>query len=97
MYVQSLYNWLMAVARDRLNIRIREDDRALLERAAGYRQVSLTQFLVESGREQAESLLASRTSFPVEAASWDELVEAMDRPAQDRPELVDLFSRPRPE
>lgn len=58
---------------------------------------SLTQFLVESGRERAEQLLADRTSFRVDAETWGEIVAAMDRPATARPELARLFSRPRPE
>ena len=51
----------------------------------------------ESGRERAERLLADRTSFQVGVDAWQEIVAAMDRPAQARPELVELFSRPRPE
>ena len=87
----------MAVAKDRLNLRVREDDRALLELAAGYRQESLTQFLVESGRERAERVLAERSHFLLDSTSWGSLVAAMDRPAVAKPQLVDLFSRPRPE
>ena len=87
----------MATAQDRLNLRIREDDRALLQLAAGYKQESLTQFLIASGRERAEQVLADRTSFPVDSSTWESLVVAMDQPAEAKPALVDLFSRPRPE
>jgi uncharacterized protein (DUF1778 family) len=81
----------------RLNLRIAEDDRALFDRAASAQRESLSQFLVESGRERAERLLADRTSFRVDSEDWDTLVAAMDRPAQVRPELVRLFARARPE
>lgn len=97
LYVHRVYDGCMAVAKDRLNLRVREDDRALLERAAGYRQESLTQFLVESGRERAERVLAERSHFLLDSTSWGSLVAAMDRPAVAKPQLVDLFSRPRPE
>jgi uncharacterized protein (DUF1778 family) len=81
----------------RVNLRIEQADRALFARAATVQRESLTQFLVESGRERAERLLADRASFQVDSAAWQELVAAMDRPAQERPEIARLFSRPRPE
>lgn len=87
----------MAAKSQRVNLRIGQDDEALFKQAAQVHRESLTQFLVGSGRERAERLLADRTSFLVDAEAWQEIVAAMDRPAQARPELVKLFSRPRPE
>jgi uncharacterized protein (DUF1778 family) len=81
----------------RLNLRIAEDDRALFDRAASAQHESLSQFLVESGRERAERLLADRAAFRISPENWDVLVAAMDRPAQVRPELARLFARARPE
>lgn len=81
----------------RVNLRIEKDDEALFKRAALAQRESLTQFLVEGGRERAERLLADRTSFSVGSDAWREIVAALDRPARPRPELVRLFSRPRPE
>ncbi len=81
----------------RLNLRIEKDDETLFKQAALVHRESLTQFLVESGRERAERLLADRTSFPVAPEAWQEIVAAMDQPAKARPELAKLFSRPRPE
>lgn len=87
----------MAGSKQQLNLRIEAEDRALFDRAATVQRESLTQFLVESGRERAERLLADRNSFSLDSENWRQLMEALDRPAQVRPELVDLFSRPRPE
>jgi len=83
----------MTVAKERLNLRIREDDRTLISRVAELRRESLTQFLVESGRERAERVLADRRDFTIGAREWQDLTEAMDRPAEAKPELVELFSR----
>lgn len=87
----------MATQKQRLNLRVEEQDRALFDKAAEVQRESLTQFLVESGRERAERLLADRTSFTVDSEAWQALETAMDRPAQVRPELAKLFSRTRPE
>lgn len=87
----------MAGTKRQLNLRIEPEDRALFGRAAVTQRESLTQFLVESGRERAERLLADRNSFRIDSDDWQRLMEALDRPAAVRPELVDLFSRPRPE
>lgn len=81
----------------RLNLRIERDDETLFKQAASVNRESLTQFLVESGRERAERLLADRTSFSVDSDAWQEIAAAMDQPAKARPELSRLFSRPRPE
>jgi len=81
----------------RLNLRIEKEDEVLFKRAATVHRESLTQFLVESGRERAERLLADRTAFRVDSEAWQEIVAAMDRPARARPQLAKLFSRPRPE
>ena len=91
MYIQ------MAATKKQFNLRIEPQDRALFDRAATVQQETLTQFLVESGRERAERLLADRNRFGVDSEAWHELMAALDRPAQVRPELADLFSRPRPE
>ena len=93
-----MYSVRMATPKtQRLNLRIEKEDEALFKRAAGVHRESLTQFLVESGRERAERLLADRTSFRVDPAAWQEIVTAMDRPAKAQPQLAKLFSRPRPE
>jgi uncharacterized protein (DUF1778 family) len=93
MYIES-----MATPKtQRLNLRIEKEDEALFKRAAMVRRESLTQFLVGSGRERAERLLADRTSFRVDSEAWQEIVAAMDRPAKAQPQLAKLFSRPRPE
>lgn len=87
----------MALPRQRVNLRIESQDRALFDLAAAAQRETLTQFLVESGRERAERLLADRANFHVSPEDWRRLTAAMDRPAQVRPELARLFARPRPE
>lgn len=58
---------------------------------------SLSEFLVESGRERAERLLTDRTRLMLSPARWREFVVVLDRAPRETPELVELFRRPRPE
>jgi len=93
-----MYIFPMATSKtERINLRIEKDDETLFKQAALVHRESLTQFLVESGRERAERVLADRTGFSVDSDAWQEIVAAMDRPAKARHELAELFSRPRPE
>lgn len=81
----------------RVHLRIAAKDKELFEQARNLHEESLTEFLVESGRERAERLLADRTDFVLNEADWKAFTETLDRPAQVRPELARLFARPRPE
>jgi uncharacterized protein (DUF1778 family) len=87
----------MADGRQQLNLRIDPQDRELFDRAADAQHETLTQFLVESGRERAQRLLADRTHFTLGSEEWEQLMKMLDRPARVNPGLVDLFSRPKPE
>jgi uncharacterized protein (DUF1778 family) len=78
-----------------LDVAARDD--ALFQRAAAEAEESLSEFLLESGRERAERLLADRTRFTLSEDAWAAFTEALERPADPSPALVDLFRRPRPE
>jgi uncharacterized protein (DUF1778 family) len=81
----------------RVNLRMRARDDALFRRAAETAEETLSEFLVESGRERAERLLADRTRFTLPEEQWTAFTAALDRPPVADPALVDLFRRPRPE
>lgn len=81
----------------RVNLRVAERDDDLFRRAADVAEESLSEFLVEGGRERAERLLADRTRFVLSEEQWAAFAAALDRPAQTKPELIELFRRPRPE
>jgi uncharacterized protein (DUF1778 family) len=80
----------------RVNLRVASQDDELFRRAAHVADESLSEFLVESGRERAERLLTDRTRFVLSDADWVAFAEALDRPAQADPALVELFQRRRP-
>lgn len=81
----------------RLNIRVTDDEDRLFREASAVADESVSDFLIESARERAERLLADRTEFEVGAERWDAFVASLDRPGELRPEVAELFARPRPE
>ncbi|MFL5818723.1 MAG: DUF1778 domain-containing protein [Conexibacter sp.] len=80
----------------RVNLRVASRDDELFRQAAAVADESLSEFLVEGGRERAARLLADRTQFVLSEEDWVVFSEALDRPAQADPALVELFRRSRP-
>jgi uncharacterized protein (DUF1778 family) len=80
----------------RINLRVTPADDALLRQAAELVGETLSEFLIESGRERAEMLVADRTRFVLDEAALTAFNEALDRPAEIKPELRELVARPRP-
>ena len=80
----------------RRNLRVSPADDALFRQAAAAVGASVSEFLVASGRERAETILASRTEFVLDKPSWKVFTDALDRPAEVKPAVVDLMRRPRP-
>jgi uncharacterized protein (DUF1778 family) len=98
LYAQAAYNSCVAEAKTgRVHLRVAASDDELLRHAAAAVNQSLSEFLVESGRERAERVLADRTRFVLSPAQWRAFTTALDRPVREIPELVELFRRPRPE
>jgi uncharacterized protein (DUF1778 family) len=81
----------------RVHLRVAASDDELFRSAAAVSHESLSEFLVESGRERAERVLADRTRFVLAPAQWRGFTAALDRPAREIPAVVELFGRPRPE
>ena len=81
----------------RVNLRVAPADDVLLRQAAELLGETLSEFLIESGRERAERLVADRTRFVLDEVAWTAFNEALDRPAEVKPELRELFARQRPE
>ncbi len=81
----------------RVHLRVAPGDDDLLRSAAAAADQSLSEFLIESGRERAERVLADRRRFVLPPAEWKRFIAALDEPARANPALVELFRRPRPE
>ena len=99
MYVHIKNEALMANARSRqtirtrrLNIRATERQEKLIRTGAERSGISVTDFILESACSQAERLLADQKDFVVSGTQYAAFLEALDRPARVKPELLRLFS-----
>ena len=80
----------------RRSVRCSPVDDELFRQAAAVLGQSVSEFLIESGRQRAEAILCDRTQFALDQQAWKAFAAALDRPAQTKPAVVGLMRRPRP-
>lgn len=70
-----------------VNLRVREDVRSLIDRAARAQGRSRSEFMIEASRRAAEDALIDQTVLRVDEATFNAFVAALDRPAAPNPRL----------
>lgn len=73
--------------RESLNIRIRPEDRRLIDRAASARGKNRTDFILDAARQAAEEALLERAIISVSPEAYAEFVARLDAPAQPNERL----------
>jgi uncharacterized protein (DUF1778 family) len=73
--------------RDTLNLRIKPDDRGLIDRAAELTGKTRTDFVLEAARRAAVDALTERTLFSVDAETYAKFVAALDVPPRPNDKL----------
>lgn len=63
-----------------INIRVRPDERALIDRAASAQGKSRSDFMLEASRRAAEEALLDQTVLRVDAATYSRFIELLDAP-----------------
>jgi uncharacterized protein (DUF1778 family) len=97
LYARLAYTECMAETKThRVHLRVAAEDDELLRSAAASARQTLSEFLIEGGRERAERVLGDRTRFMLSDAEWERFAAALDQPARENPALRELFRRPRP-
>jgi uncharacterized protein (DUF1778 family) len=74
---------LQAQQRETLNIRIKAEERGLIDRAARARGQNRTDFILEAARRAAEDALLDRTLITASPEAYKEFVKRLD--AKPRP------------
>jgi uncharacterized protein (DUF1778 family) len=82
--------------RETLNIRIKPEDRNLIDQAAHLLGKSRTDFLLDAGRRAAEDALLDRTFFKVGPKAYAEFVARLDAPPAPNEKLRRTMTTPAP-
>lgn len=76
-----------------LNIRIKSQQRSLVEQAASVLNKSVSDFVREVIIREASHILLDRSHFIVDAERWEMFTVALDAPPAENPRLDDLMKR----
>lgn len=74
-----------------VNLRVREDTRALIDRAASIQGRSRTDFMIEASRRAAEEAILDQRVIMVSQESYDHFLAILDRPPEANEKLVKLL------
>jgi uncharacterized protein (DUF1778 family) len=85
-----------APKRDTLNIRIKPEERDLIDRAAHTRGKNRTDFILDAARRAAEDALLDRTVFTVNPEAYAAFLARLDAPAQPNERLRQTMQTPAP-
>jgi uncharacterized protein (DUF1778 family) len=82
--------------RETLNIRIRSEERGLIDRAASARGTNRTDFILDAARRAAEDTLLDRALISVSPKAYAEFLERLDAPAKPNARLRRTMQKPLP-
>jgi uncharacterized protein (DUF1778 family) len=78
-----------------VNLRVREDIRSLIDRAAQAQGKSRSEFMIDAARRAAEDALLDQTLVRVDQETWDYFVNVLDNPPANEG-FERLMQAPRP-
>ncbi len=83
-----------ATRSEKLDLRLSKDAKRTLQAAAAASRKSVSDFVLESALSEAETRLADRRIFTLDAEGWDAFVAALDAPPRRHARLERLFREP---
>jgi uncharacterized protein (DUF1778 family) len=82
-----------ALKESRLNIRCDTHARALLDKAATYAHVSVSEFVLAHALSSAEKVVQAHENITLKPEDFHAFLAALDRPAQPNQALMNAFKR----
>ena|SRR5215469_13516775 len=82
--------------RSMINIRVKPDERALIDQAAALQGKSRTDFMLDASRRAAEETLLDQTLLRVDRATYDRFLELLDAPPRPNAQLRKLMQTKAP-
>ena len=84
------------VKRETLNIRIKPEERSLIDRAAKTRGKNRTDFILDAARRAAEEVLLEQLVMTVSPQAYEEFLARLDMPPQANDRLRKTMQTPAP-
>lgn len=77
----------------RLHIRCDQEARRLLDKAAAYAHMSVSEFVLRNAVEHAHTVVQAHEAITLSQRDFDAFLTALDEPAQPAPALQRAFER----
>jgi len=71
---------MSALKKQRIDLRLTEEDKNMIEEAAAMTNQTVTQFLVSSASERAAQVIEQHRRLVLNEASWNLVMEAIENP-----------------
>lgn len=84
------------ILRTTLNLRIKPEDRNLIDLAAEAKGKNRTDFILDAARKEAENALLEKTLFLVSPKAYAEFLALLDAPPQANKQLLKTMKTPAP-
>jgi uncharacterized protein (DUF1778 family) len=81
---------------EKLDLRLTEDAKRVLQTAAAAQQCSVSEFVLGSALARAAETLPDRQRFGLSAEAWEAFHRALDAPPNERPRLARLLKEKSP-
>ncbi len=81
------------IKNDRLQVRLDAEAKRVLQRAAGYRRISVSQFVLAAALDEAEKMIRDNQAVTVSGADWKAFYDALTNPPAPNTTLRKAFAR----
>jgi uncharacterized protein (DUF1778 family) len=82
----------MATVKDnRIHLRVSAEQARLIRRAAEAKRKTISEFVLDSACQSAESALYDLRTLRLDNEGWNQFTAALERDAREIPALIDLF------
>lgn len=79
---------------ERISIRVSARERSMIAQAAAATGKTMTAFLLDAGRSEAERTLADQRTFLLDSEQWEKFSAALNRPVVEKSRLRALLETP---
>ncbi|MCE0801382.1 DUF1778 domain-containing protein [Buttiauxella sp. A2-C1_F] len=84
---------MSALKKQRIDLRLTDDDKSLIEEAAAMSNQTITQFMVASASERAAQVIEQHRRLVLNEESWDLVMEALSNPPAPNARLKSAAKR----